>query len=232
MTQALHPARIIVVEDSEPLREEMVFQLEMAGFSVRGAHDARALDALLAQEPCDLLVLDLNLPGEDGFSIARRLCDRQRRGIIMLTARDDIEDKLRGFTDGADIYLVKPVDRRELAACIRALHRRLVPASSVDSGWRIKQDARQLLSPDGQVLDLTPQDLTVLALLIEQPGSTRSRKELVCALGINFINTPEGRINTMVSRLRQKLTTFDAELRIVAWRNQGYSYVGPELIQL
>lgn len=232
MTQIPPPARIIVVEDSEPLREEMVFQLEMAGFAVRGAHDARALDALLAQEPCDLLVLDLNLPGEDGFSIARRLCDRQRRGIIMLTARDDIEDKLRGFHDGADIYLVKPVDRRELAACLLALHRRLVPAASVDSGWRLKQDERKLLSPGGLTLDLTPQDLAVLALLIEQPGSTRSRKELVRALGIDFISAPEGRINTMMSRLRQKLTAFDAELRIVVWRNQGYSYVGPHLTQL
>jgi len=229
MTPTPTPARVIVVEDNEFLLEEMLFQLNMQGFAARGAPDAAALDALLALAPCDILVLDLNLPGEDGFSIARRLCDRQRLGIVMLTARDDIEDKLRGFADGADLYLVKPVDRRELAACIRALHRRLVPAAGTDSGWRLQAAQRKLLAPGGQALDLTPQDVQVLALLAEQPGGTCARQALVRALGIDFVNAPEGRINTTVSRLRQKLAAFDAELRIITWRNQGYSYIGPPL---
>lgn len=222
-------ARVILVEDNDCLREELTFQLEAEGFAVRGAPDAPALDALMAAEPCDILVLDLNLPGEDGFSIARRLCDRRRRGIIMLTARDDIEDKLRGFNDGADIYLVKPVDRRELAACIRAVHRRLAPGPAPDSGWRLQPASRQLLAPDGRKLDLTSQELVTLSFLLETPGSTRSRRELGSELGIERLQLTDGRINTVMSRLRQKLADFHPELRIVAWRNQGYSYVGPEL---
>ena len=223
--------RVILVEDNDPLREEMLFQLQHSGLEARGARDAPAMDRLLAEQPCDILLLDLNLPGENGFSIARRLCDRRRRGIIMLTARDEIDDKLRGFDEGADIYLVKPVDRRELLACIRTLFQRVTPELKAHerSGWVLRSAQRLLLSPDGRQLELTAQDLTVLHHLLDKPGSTRDREGLVATLGIDFLHAPDGRINTVLSRLRQKLAAFDAELRIVTWRNQGYSYVGPAL---
>jgi two-component system OmpR family response regulator len=223
--------RVILVEDNDPLREEMMFQLQHSGLDARGVRDAPALDKLLAERPCDILVLDLNLPGENGFSIARRLCDRRQRGIIMLTARDEIDDKLRGLEEGADIYLVKPVDRRELLACIRTLFRRVAPEQRAheQSGWFLRGSQRLLISPDGRELELTAQDMTVLNYLLDEAGSTRSRDGLVAALGIDFMHLPDGRVNTVMSRLRQKLAAFDAELRIVTWRNQGYSYVGPAL---
>ena len=221
--------RVVLVEDNDDLREEIVFQLEAEGLSVRGARDAHALDMLLADQRCDILVLDLNLPGEGGFSIARRLCDRQHLGIIMLTARDALDDKLQGFHDGADIYLVKPVDRRELAACIKVLFARVAPAGDTGPAWRLAAAQRKLLAPDGRVLDLTVQELLVLDFLAQRAGSTRSRADLVRVLGIDFMQAPEGRTNTVISRLRQKLADFDPVLRIVAWRNQGYSYVGPRL---
>jgi DNA-binding response OmpR family regulator len=223
----MNPARVIIVEDNEELCEELLFQLEVEGFFVRCAHDAVELDILLSREPCDILVLDLNLPGEDGFSIARRLCNQHQRGIIMLTARDNIDDKLRGFEDGADIYLVKPIDRRELAACIKALYRRLLAIDPSGSGWIFNSVDRTLFSPDGRQLGLTAQEQLVLTLLIENPNNSCSRLELVRGLGIEFMPSPEGRTNTVMSRLRQKLTAFDPELRIVSWRNKGYSYVGP-----
>ena len=223
--------RVILVEDNDPLREEMLFQLQRSGLDARGARDAPALDRLLAEQPCDILVLDLNLPGENGFSIARRLCDRRQRGIIMLTARDEIDDKLRGFDEGADLYLVKPVDRRELLACIRTLYQRVTPELKPHehSGWFLRVKQRLLLSPDGRELALTAQDLTVLQHLLDKTGTPRDRDGLVAALGIDFLHMPDGRINTVMSRLRQKLAAFDPELRIVTWRNQGYSYVGPAL---
>jgi len=222
-------ARVVLVEDNDDLREEILFQLEMQGLAARGARDAPALDALLAEQRCDILVLDLNLPGEDGFSIARRLCDPPRLGIIMLTARDAIDDKLQGFDDGADLYLVKPVDRRELTACIRVLFRRVAPAEPAARTWQLSIAHRALLAPDGRTLPLTGQELRVLQFLAEQSGATRSRADLVRVLGIDFMQAPEGRTNTVISRLRQKLADFDPDLRILAWRNLGYSYVGPGL---
>lgn len=224
-------ARVILVEDNDPLREELLFQLQHSGLDVRGARDAPALGRLLAERPCDILLLDLNLPGESGFSIARRLCDRRQRGIIMMTARDGIDDKLRGFEDGADIYLVKPVDRRELLACIRALFQRVAPepAPCERSGWVLWASTRVLISPDGRTLALTGQEFKVLDYLADRTGGMRDRDGLVAALGIDFLSLPDGRINTMVSRLRQRLVAFDAELRIVTWRGHGHSYVGPAL---
>ena len=220
---------VLVVEDNDDLREEIVFQLDMQGLKVRGARDAQAMDALLAEQPCDILVLDLNLPGENGFSIARRRCDPQRMGIIILTARDAIDDKLQCFDNGADLYLVKPVDRRELTACIKVLFRRVAAVGQGARAWQLSVQQRALLAPDGRMLSLTAQDLRVLQFLAERPGATRSRADLVRVLGIDFMQAPEGRTNTVISRLRQKLADFDPELRIMSWRNQGYSYVGPGL---
>lgn len=222
------PIRVIVVEDNEPLLEEWLFQLEAQGFDVRGARNATELDHLLAQASADILVLDINLPGENGFSVAQRLCDPARLGILMLTARDAIEDKLRGLDGGADLYLVKPVDRRELAASIRAVYRRL-PVAALEPSlfWQLKRDCRLLCAPDGRELELTPLEFKVLDWLCQEQGQTRNRRDLLQRLGLEALTLSEGRVNTSISRLRQKLAEFDPELRIVSWRNQGYSYVGP-----
>lgn len=221
--------RVIVVEDNADLREELEFQLQAAGLMVRSAADGPELDALWSRERCDVLVLDINLPGEDGYSIARRLFDPQRLCIIMLTARDAIEDKTRGFADGADSYMVKPVDRRELAACIKALYRRVAPPEAGAPQWVLHAQARELVAPDGRKLHLTGTDVTVLSILTAQPGAIKGRSELAAALGIGYLETPDGRTNTIISRLRLKLTGFDPELRVLSWRNQGYSYVGPSI---
>lgn len=223
----LVPIRVFLVEDNQALREEMSFQLEHEGFEVRSAQDARELASLLQSDSCDVLVLDVNLPGEDGFSIARRLAAQKKWGIVMLTARDEIDDKLRALRDGADIYLVKPIDRRELAACIVALARRVRPTQGVDSEWCYLKVPRVLQAPDNRELSLTPQDAIVLGVLLERQGETCTRAELGTSLGIDFMDFPEGRINTVISRLRAKLIAFDPNLRIVGWRNQGYAYVGP-----
>ncbi len=232
MSQTPSPctARVVLVEDNDELRDDLLYQLRHMGFKVHGVGEAQALDAWLAHEEADILVLDVNLPGESGYSIARRLVDRQRRGIIMLTASDGIDDKLRGFEQGADLYLVKPVDRRELAAYIQALYARVAPTPPQEGGaqdWRLNLDKRVLLSPDGRSLSLTPQDQCVWLPLLEHSASTVGREALIAALNIDFLDFPEGRINTVMSRLRQKLASFDPDLRIVTWRNHGYSYVGP-----
>jgi two-component system OmpR family response regulator len=219
-------ARVIVVEDNPGLLDDLLFQLTHAGFSVRGAASGPALDALLAQQAYDILVLDINLPGENGFAIARRLYDRSQRGIIMLTARRDLDDKLQGLDDGADLYLVKPIDRRELVGCIRSLYRRLVPDVSAPL-WQLDHARRLLLAPDGRTLGLTQQDVLLLALLATRPGQVCSRSEVVAALGIEYLSSPDSRINMMMSRLRQRLSGFDVALHIQTWRNAGYSFVGP-----
>ena len=219
-------ARIIVVEDNPGLLEDMVFQLQHAGFAVRGAADGRQLDALLSQEDCDILLLDVNLPFESGFDIARRMRSSGQRGVIMLTARQSLEDKLQGLADGADIYMVKPIDRRELIGCINSLFRRISPATP-HPGWRLNLESRLLTAPDGRQLELTPQEARTLNLLLTLPGEIFHRSEVLKSLGIDFAGVPDSRINMVMSRLRLKLANFDPELRIKTWRNAGYNFVGP-----
>ena len=217
---------VILVEDQPILLEETLFQLQCAGIMARGALNGHDLDALLAQVHCDVLILDVNLPGEDGFSIARRLYAPDRRGIIMLTVRDEVEDRLQGRENGADIYLVKPVDSRELVACIRSLYRRLTSIKG-DAGWILDIPQRVLIAPDKRRLDLTQQESQILMLLANQPGHVFGRQDVVVALGYKNMDFPEARVNTALYRLRHKLAEFDDGLRIQTWRNRGYSFIGP-----
>jgi DNA-binding response OmpR family regulator len=222
---------VIIVEDNPALLEELVFQQQGAGLNARGARDAIELDRLLQSEACDVLVLDLNLPGESGFSIANRLRDPSRLGIVILSARSAIGDKVDALASGGDQYLVKPVDRRELTATILALYRRL-EASRRPPGWRFDLLARTLLAPDGRALELTPQQATVFGLLVRHAGAVLDRQQMVKALGIEYVDFPDTRVNTLISRLRQQLESFDPALRVRTWRARGYAWVGPRIIGL
>jgi DNA-binding response OmpR family regulator len=220
--------RVIVVEDNVDLLDDLVFQLDEAGFFVRGATDGIKMDSLLEMEAANVVVLDVNLPFESGFQIAQRLRNNGLLGIIMHTARNQLDDKLRGLENGADVYLVKPIDRRELIGCINSLWRRINPVAQ-EVCWQLDSRMRILIAPDGKKLCLTPQDIKIIQLLHIRPSEIFSRKQIVQALGIEYLSTPDARINMMVSRLRQKLNDFDASLTIQTWRNEGYSYVGPQL---
>src|SRR6516165_6553717 len=120
-------ARVIVVDDEPDLRSMIAEYLGKQGFGVRAAADGRELDAHLAAEFPDILILDVNMPGEDGRAIARRIRAHSAVPILMLTAADDIVDRVVGLEIGADDYLTKPFDLRELLARIRSLLRRMAP---------------------------------------------------------------------------------------------------------
>lgn len=127
-------SRIVLVDDEEDLREPVGAYLREHGLDVAEADGGRALDALLAAGPIDLAVLDVSMPGEDGFSIAKRLRARPNRmGIIMLTARRDVIDRVVGLELGADDYLMKPFEPRELLARIRAVLRRLPDSAATEA---------------------------------------------------------------------------------------------------
>ena len=221
-----------MVEDNKVLVESMSLHFDSAGLSLRNARDGAELDQLLQEKSADILILDVILPGEDAFSIAERLYEPASRGIIMLTVRGSLEDKIEGLERGADIYLVKPVDFRELLACIHSLYRRLTLTHEElerEPAWILDVPRRRLTAPDGRSLELTPHEVANFTLLIRQPAKIMSIDEITAALGLNYLNFPEARLYTQLSRLRHKLTQFDKNLAIQTWRNSGYSFVGPEI---
>lgn len=201
MKQNEPPIRVVLVEDNGDFCEELIFLLSQSGMEVVGFPDARALDKHLKEHSCDVLVLDIGLPGESGLSIASRLHKLYDIAIIMLTARDRVEDKILGLEQGADVYLVKPVDVRELIAVIRSQYRR----RRGQDHWRLAATDLALMTPDRQTISLTVQERDFLARLALTPGKPVVRKDVIAALGGDLTSYDGRRLESLVSRLRRKL---------------------------
>jgi len=236
-------ARIAVVEDEAHLRGDLVEYLSACGHEVEGCSNGIDLDALLARRGIDILILDINLPGEGGFSIASRLRAQSEIGIIMLTARGLNVDRVVGLEVGADVYLVKPVELRELEAQVRSLARRLrlaapaappappaEPAAAPASPprWTFDQLAWTLIAPDGSAVKLTGNERVFVALLVAEPGEPVSRDTIFRALGKRGWDPADRSVDSMVRRLRAKgAETLGQPLPIESVHGIGYAFAGP-----
>lgn len=218
---------LLLVEDHEDLRAELAFQLRYHRMDVIEAADAQDCDRVLASQSPDIIVLDINLPDRSGYAIASEIKQRQPQlGIIMLTARAELDDRVLGFEVGADVYLVKPVDFRELHACIKSLLARLSVAGN-QARWRFSESSRLLTTPDQNTLELTTLEALTFLTMLQSRGSICPREKLHEVLGFSGLDLNDIRLNTLISRLRRRLVQFNPELRIVTWRSKGYAYVGP-----
>lgn len=222
--------RVVMVEDDADLLDEMGFSLGHQGLAVTGCASGADLDRALGRASFDVAVLDVGLPGEDGYAIARRLRrDHPRCGIVMLTARAGVDDRIQGLEDGADAYLAKPADFRELGLVIRALARRLAPAAPAGGSALVLLEADQrLLLCDGGELALTRSETILLSRLARAPGQQASREQLVAAFGLHYADYDPRRLEAVVSRLRRKLVQagFDGEV-LRAVRHAGYRLAPP-----
>lgn len=198
---------VCVVEDDADFREEMQTALQRAGFAVRAFCDSLELYAGLLEQPCDLLVLDLGLPGEDGRSVMRRLKAVMKTGVVIVTARGDVDSRVDCMMDGADAYLVKPVDFRELVATLVSVSRRAVatPALPGAPAWQLQDDGWTLAAPTGGVVSLTPSERSVVSALFADAGRVVSREALIVALGHDTDYYLEHRLDMLISRLRRKV---------------------------
>lgn len=217
------PVAIIVVEDDADLRYTICAFLEAFGFDVRGAADAVAFDGLWRERPADILVLDINLPGEDGFSIAARVRAASSAGIVMMTARGRVDDRVSGFEVGADNYMVKPVVLRELVAVIKGLARRLNGSATEPAGepWSLDPVEWAIVAPNSVSVPLTAAEFSVLEVLMASPGRPVTRGKLLEALG----NTNRASLDSLLSRLRRKVApTSGLPLPIKSVRAVGYVF--------
>jgi two-component system, OmpR family, response regulator len=220
---------ILLVEDHDDLRSELAFQLRYHYMDVIEAQDAAHCHRQLAQHLPDIILLDVNLPDRSGFEIALEVRQRfPKVGILILTARTEINDRVLGFEMGADLYLIKPVDFRELHACIKSLLARLSLINHSEQ-WFFNATSRQLVAPDQSNLELTTLEALTFKNMLQNYGSVCLRETLHQELGFTGLELNDIRLNTLVSRLRRRLIEFHPELRIVTWRNKGYAYVGPKI---
>ena len=221
-------SKILVVDDDLRLRQLLERYLSDQGFAVKAVPDAAGMDRALERELYDLIVLDLMLPGEDGLSLCRTLRASSNIPVIMLTARASLIDRIVGLEIGADDYLPKPFDPRELLVRIKVVLRRaqsFPERARVDEApfvrfdqWRLDTRARQVLSAEGLVISLGNSDYRVLRLLLQHPNRPLSRDFLLNHV-FDKDSTPFDRsIDVCVSRLRQQL----APGLIKTVRNEGY----------
>ncbi|MBX9924981.1 MAG: response regulator [Hyphomicrobiaceae bacterium] len=225
-------AHIIIVEDDPEIRALVTSYLSKNGFSVGAASGSVELDRMLATsgEP-DLIVLDVMLPGEDGLAICRRLRARSRVPIMMLTARGDDVDRIVGLELGADDYLAKPFNPRELVARIRAILRRQGPIDAAHRRVRcgpivVDLDARRVVNGDGQPIELTSAEFDLLACFVTRPGRVLSRDQLMDWTRGRRAEAFDRTIDVQLSRLRKKIEVGDLEL-IKTVRNAGYVLTVP-----
>ncbi len=221
--------RVGLVEDNLDYRAEVAFHLRRAGFEITLESDGIGIDAQLADCPCDLLVLDLGLPTEDGLVIAQRLRQQQPGlGIVMLTARGSLDDRLSGLEGGADAYLVKPVDMRELVATLHSVQRRLIAAAPPSETWSLASDTLSIHSPAGEAVALTATEMDLLKCLAAAAPEPVSREALAAAMGHTEPDFDYRRLEVAFSRLRKKIETATAgESPVRAARGRGYVFAAP-----
>ena len=232
--------RILVVDDDGEIRRLVAKFLRENGFHVAVARDGHEMKACLNQTHVDLIVLDVMLPGTNGFDLCRELRRSSSLPIIMLTAKGDDTDRIVGLEIGADDYLAKPFNPRELLARINAVLRRTSSATSTPTGtrsqlprgftfdgWRIDTTKRELLNADGVVIDLSSAEYDLLIAFVEAPQRVLSRDHLLDAARNRAASGFDRSIDVLVSRLRRKIDNDDSDeatSRIKTVRGQGYFF--------
>ena len=218
-----NPLNIVVVEDHDALREVTVEALRQRGYNVRGIDCAEALDDELGAFRADLLVLDLNLPGEDGLSLARRIRAAQPDiGIIMVTGRTHVSDRMLGYGSGADIYLPKPASVEEIGAAIQALSRRISPPAIEQNALSLNTITLQLQGPKNLV-KLSDLESTLLSAFAKALDHRLERWQLIELSGKATEKVSKTALEVQIVRLRKKLEQAGAPAPTInAIRGAGY----------
>jgi two-component system, OmpR family, response regulator len=228
-----NPDRILVVDDDPEIRRLLADYLAKNGFDTVVARDGREMAQALERHAVDLVVLDLNLPDNDGLMLCRDLRARSNLPVLMLTARGEEADRIVGIEMGADDYLVKPFSPRELVARIKAVLRRtraLPPNLQPEvqrylafAGWRLDTATRVLTAPDGMVVPLSGSEYRLLRLLLEHPNRVLNRDQLVELIHGRPAEAYDRAIDVQVSRLRQRLRDDSREPQLIKTvRGEGY----------
>ena len=212
---------IVVVEDHDEYREALVEFLEREGHRVLGFESAEYLMQGALPESVDLFMIDLNLPGEDGLVLAKRLRESMPAvGIIMLTARSYPDDVTRGYQSGADIYLNKPASAAQLRAALGAMKRRLYSASAAQTTPRLER--RKLCGMQGEVM-LTTTEALLIGALARAAGRQLKSEQLIQSIGKDLDSYQKHSLEAAMTRLRKKVQDACADdLMLQSVRGEGY----------
>ncbi|MEH4863355.1 response regulator transcription factor [Klebsiella quasipneumoniae] len=233
--------RLAIIEDNPDLLDELLAWLGYRGFEVWGTRSAEAFWRQLHSHPVDIVLIDIGLPGEDGFSVLSYLHELGHYGLVVVSARGQQQDKLQALSLGADAYLIKPVNFAHLAETLTALGARLqqdrpapqqpemasaapAPAPAPATGlWRLHED--KLISPDARTLELTQQEYRLVELLMRNRNEVCSKLDLHACLFAHESEPDLHRIDVVVSRLRHKARQQGIHLLVRAIFGKGLAFI-------
>jgi len=217
------PIQLLLVDDEPSLREPLADYLVRQGFAVREAPDAARARSLLLEERPDLVLLDIMMPGEDGLSLCRHLVETRELPVILLTARGEATDRIIGLEIGADDYVVKPFEPRELVARIRSVLRRATRAPVVAEedalyefdGWRLDPLKRRLTDPEGTVVPISSAEFRLLVAFLSHPRQVLDRDRLLDMVQGREAHLFDRAVDNQVSRLRRKVEADSRDPRLI-----------------
>lgn len=226
-----HGRHIVIVEDDAVTRMKLAHYFSSEGYKVTEAADGGEMRRILERDPATVLMIDINLPGEDGLRLAREQRETSDVGIILVTSRTDAIDRIVGLEVGADDYVTKPFEPRELLARVKNLISRIERARSYPeeakvvefSGWRLDLRTRLLLDSQGQSTNLTNAEFKLLALLARHPGQVLSRDRILREIARREWDAADRTADVLVRRLRRKLGDDGRKPQIILTsHNEGY----------
>lgn len=223
------PPTILLVEDDPALRTLIVRALKENGFAVQAAAAAPEMWAAFESGPVDCILLDVMLPGTNGYDLCRSLRQRTNAPIIFVSAKGSETDRVVGLELGADDYIAKPFGTRELVARVRAVLRRPPLADGQRKegtlrfdGWAMSLPRRELKSPTGAIVDLTGAEFDLLVALCDNAGRVIARERLIELSRARLGDSSDRSVDVLVSRLRRKLSGFGKDAPILTVRGVGY----------
>lgn len=228
------PIRLLLVDDEPTLREPLAEYLASQGFAVHQAESAALARSEIARELPDLVLLDIMMPGEDGLSLTRHLVETRRVPVILLTARGEAMDRILGLEMGADDYIVKPFEPRELVARIRSVLRRAARAAAEGAdddwhylfeGWRLDPLKRRLTDPQGILVPLSTAEFRMLVAFLDHPRAVLDRDRLLDMVQGREAHLFDRAVDNQISRLRRKIEPErGAPQLILTVRGGGYRF--------
>lgn len=236
---AREPINVLIVDDEVEVRTLLREYFELEGYRVSEAGDGTGLREHLEKHPVTLITLDVNLPGQDGFALAREIRAQRNVPIIMISGKQDPIDQVIGLELGADDYITKPFNLREVLARVRAVLRRYrhddSPAASVTGqrkderysfeGFVLSIPRRELTDANGRVIDLTAAEFNLLELLVMRPARVMTRDNIMDALKGHDWSPLDRSIDTLVARLRKKVEGDTDHPRLIKTvRGVGYVF--------
>ncbi|MEO5707610.1 MAG: response regulator [Alteraurantiacibacter sp.] len=215
--------RLLLVDDEASLREPLADYLTRQGFVVEQAADAARARIVLAERRPDLVLLDIMMPGEDGLSLCRHLIEGRQLPVIFLTARGEATDRIVGLEIGADDYVVKPFEPRELVARIRSVLRRTTRQAAVGQedalyefeGWQLDPLKRRLIDPEGAIVPISSAEFRLLAAFLDHPRQVLDRDRLLDMVQGREAHLFDRAVDNQVSRLRRKMETDSRDPKLI-----------------